>query len=286
MLARAVLAAVGIPGLCVLGWLGGWYWLVPVVIVTIVGLGEYYSACYTKGWRPHALAGYGWAVALLYPAICAPERAWSLTGMFLAAATLSIAVIGLVPPRRSYGASVAVTVLGLAYIAVPLGFLLHLRLLDIPDRLGNPLAWSFARRMGAVLLVLLPVWASDTGAFACGGLLGRHKLAPVLSPKKTVEGAVGGLVSTVGAVLLLGCLWLKLPTAQAALLGLIVGVSCQVGDLVESALKRDLGVKDFGTILGPHGGVLDRFDGLLLAMPAAYLYLLAVLPAHASAAGL
>ncbi|MCX7598954.1 MAG: phosphatidate cytidylyltransferase [Armatimonadetes bacterium] len=286
MLARAVLAAFGIPVLCVLGWLGGWWWYVPVAIVTIIALGEYYSACYAKGWRPYALAGYVWALVLLYPPLFVPERAWPLTASFFLAATLSLCVLGLIPPRKSYAASVAATVFGLAYIALPMTFLSHLRHVDVPALLGFTGGWSFAHRMGAVLLALFPVWASDTGAFLAGGLLGRHKLAPVLSPNKTVEGAVGGLLFTVAAAALLGIPWLRMPAATALEFGLLVGVACQLGDLVESALKRDLGVKDFGTLLGPHGGVLDRFDGLLVAMPVAYLYLMAALPPHASAPGL
>lgn len=286
MLARAVLAAFGIPVLCLLGWLGGWWWYVPVALVTIIALGEYYSACYAKAWRPYALAGYGWALVLLYPPLFTPERAWPLTGSLLLAATLSLSVLGLMPPRKSYVASVATTVFGLAYIAVPMSFLLHLRHVDIPRLLGFSGGWSFTNRMGAVLLALLPVWASDTGAFLAGGLLGRHKLAPVLSPNKTIEGAVGGLFFTVAASALLGIPWLGLSPGAALQFGVLVGVACQIGDLVESALKRDLGVKDFGTLLGPHGGVLDRFDGLIVAMPVAYSYLLAVLPAHASSAGI
>jgi len=286
MLARAVLAAFGVPVLCLLGWLGGWWWYVPAAAVTIIALGEYYSACYAKGWRPYALAGYGWALVLLYPALFVPERAWTLTGSLLLAATLSLSALGLIPPRKSYVASVAATVFGLAYIAVPMSFLLHLRHVDIPALLGFSGGWSFTHRMGAVLLALLPVWASDTGAFLAGGLFGRHKLAPVLSPNKTVEGAVGGLLFTVAAAVVLGVPWLHMPAGAVLQFGLLVGLACQLGDLVESALKRDLGVKDFGTLLGPHGGVLDRFDGLLVAMPVAYLYLLLLLPGHASTPGL
>ena len=140
--------------------------------------------------------------------------------------------------------------------------------------------------MGAVLLVSLAVWLSDTGAFAAGGWFGKHKLCPGLSPAKTVEGAVGGLFFTVLFVLLAGSLWLGLEVGEALGLGFVIGVACQLGDAVESAFKRDLGLKDFGTVLGPHGGVLDRFDGLLLAMPAAYVYLWLLLPGHASLLGL
>ena len=285
MLARAVLAIFGIPGLCFLGWVGGWFWYALVAAIMILGLGEYYSACYGRGWRPFAMLAYLWALILLYPALAIPDRPWSLAGPILLAASFTILIRALATNRRAYAGSMASTIFGLLYIAMPMGFLLYLRNIDLPAFTGHVAMWSFAHRMGTVILVIAPVWASDTGAFLAGGLWGRHKLSPVLSPHKTVEGALGGLVCTITGTLLLGSLWLGLPVLHAIGLGLTIGVASQIGDLIESALKRDLGLKDFGTIFGPHGGVLDRFDGLLLAMPSAYLYLWLVTHAHAIAAG-
>jgi phosphatidate cytidylyltransferase len=286
MLARAVLAAVGVPALCLLGWLGGWFWYAVTAAIALLALGEYYSACYGRGWRPFAMLAYLWTLLLLYAALRLPDRPWCLAGPLLLAACFTILIRALATRRQAYAGSMAATVFGLIYIAMPLGFLIYLRYLDLPGLLGHPGGWSFAHRMGTVLLVIAPVWASDTGAFLAGGLWGRHKLTPVLSPNKTVEGAIGGLVSTVIGTLLLGCLWLGLPVVHAIGFGLAIGVASQLGDLIESALKRDLGLKDFGTIFGPHGGVLDRFDGLLLALPVAYLYLWLLFYFHAPAAGL
>jgi phosphatidate cytidylyltransferase len=285
MLARAVLAIIGIPGLCFVGWLGGWFWYALVAAIMIVALGEYYSACYGRGWRPFAGLAYLWALILLYPALRIPDRPWSLAGPILLAATFTILIRALATNRRAYAGSMASTIFGLLYIAMPMAFLIYLRYIDLPAFTGRADVWSFTTRMGTVLLVVAPVWASDTGAFLAGGLLGRHKLTPVLSPHKTVEGAIGGLASTIAGTLLLGSLWLGLPVIHAVGLGLTIGVASQLGDLIESALKRDLGLKDFGTIFGPHGGVLDRFDGLLLALPSAYLYLWLLTHAHALVAG-
>jgi phosphatidate cytidylyltransferase len=286
LLARAVLASLGLPPLCLLGWLGGWWWYGLVAAITVVILGEYYSACVAKGFRPPALLGYAWALAILYGAAFAPQRAWAWGGPMLFAAVCTITLRALLPPRREYVGSIATGAFGLAYIGVGMAFLLLLRAVDLPAALERPPAWSFTHRMGAVLLVLLPVWASDTGAFLVGRLWGRHKLTPALSPNKTVEGALGGLGSAVAGALVLGALWLRLPWLQALGLGLVLGLACQLGGCVQSALKRDLGLKDFGGIFGPHGGAFDRFDGLLLAMPAGYAYLLLTLPGYARLLGI
>lgn len=286
MLARAVLAVLGVPAICLIGWLGGWFWYAIVAAIMILGLGEYYSACYGRGWRPFAMLAYLWALVLLYAGMRFPDRPWSYTGPLLLAASFTILVRALATNRRAYAGSMASTVFGLLYIAVPLTCLVWLRYVDLPALTGKAEVWSFAHRMGAVLLVIAPVWASDTGAFLAGGLLGRHKMAPVLSPHKTIEGGIGGLLSTVAGTLLLGTVWLGLPVVHAIGLGIAIGVASQAGDLIESGLKRDLGLKDFGTIFGPHGGVLDRFDGLILAMPVAYFYLWILFHGHAGVAGL
>lgn len=283
---RAIAASVGIPLILVLGWLGGWWWYVVVASITIVSLGEFYSGCFAKGFRPPSLLCYAWALVILAVAKQPPEVAWKLLGPVLFAASATIAIRCLAPPRHEYVGTITSAVFGLVYLGVGLSFLYFLRNLDIPTMLGHEAVWSFSHRMGAVVLVVLAVWASDTGAFLAGGLWGAHKLSPQLSPAKTAEGALGGLFATILFVLLMGSLWLGLPCMEALSLGLVIGVACQVGDAIESAMKRDLGLKDFGTILGPHGGALDRFDGVLLAMSAAYLYLVLVLPSHAPVAGL
>jgi phosphatidate cytidylyltransferase len=123
------------------------------------------------------------------------------------------------------------------------------------------------------LVLLLGAFATDTGAFAVGRLLGRHKMAPRVSPAKTWEGAAGGLVAAVAAVCALIAL-LKLPGQpwQAALLGLLVGVAAEIGDLAESLINRRLGIKDMSRLIPGHGGVLDRLDSLLFVGPVLYFF--------------
>ena len=153
-----------------------------------------------------------------------------------------------------------------------------------------------------LLFTLLVVFACDTGAFAVGRLVGRHRMAPRISPNKTWEGAVGGLAASMGAALLVGLVfdlalpdWHKaligpvsipgpafylspviMPVWQQAFIGAVAGVAAQVGDLFESALKRAANVKDSGSIMPGHGGILDRMDSILFALPAVFYMLLAV----------
>ena len=165
----------------------------------------------------------------------------------------------------------AYTMLSQMYIALPFSLL-------------NVLAFT-ATAEGAVtfntmlpLSVFIFLWVNDTGAYCVGSLLGRHKLFPRVSPGKSWEGSIGGVLLVVGAALILG--WLEndesmgiLNEWQWAGLGLTVAVFGTWGDLVESLFKRTLGIKDSGNILPGHGGMLDRFDSSLLAIPAAVVYL-------------
>ena len=132
MLARAVLASFGIPALCLLGWLGGWWWYVVVLAITIMALGEFYSGCYAKDFRPPALIGYMWAAALIAAAMQPYERAFMWLGVILFLATVTIAVRAVLPPRHSYVGSVAAAVFGLVYVAGGMSFMYFLRNLDVP----------------------------------------------------------------------------------------------------------------------------------------------------------
>jgi phosphatidate cytidylyltransferase len=126
-----------------------------------------------------------------------------------------------------------------------------------------------------VLVAVVGPWISDSGAYFTGRFFGRHELFPALSPKKTYEGAIGGLLVTVTAVGYFAYEFLDVSIIEAVLLGVAVSAFSQAGDLFESALKRILDLKDLGHILPGHGGILDRIDSLLFTTPAVYyLYML------------
>jgi phosphatidate cytidylyltransferase len=152
--------------------------------------------------------------------------------------------------------------IGPLYICLPIAMLI---LIDMQPK-GN--IWIF--------FLLAVIFANDTGALYAGKLFGRHKLYPEVSPNKTWEGAVGGLITgLIVAVIFLKIDVLKIHAIDPAILFLVLGLSAatQTGDLVESMIKRSYGVKDSGGILPGHGGVLDRVDGLLFAIPVLYTYL-------------
>ncbi len=124
-----------------------------------------------------------------------------------------------------------------------------------------------------VLLVLACTWSTDTFAYFVGINIGKRKLAPVVSPNKSVEGSLGGVAGSIIAAVIAGILGSRMPLIHYVIIGVLIGVVGQVGDLAESALKRMAGVKDSGRIIPGHGGVLDRFDSLYLTAPAVYYYL-------------
>jgi phosphatidate cytidylyltransferase len=164
------------------------------------------------------------------------------------------------------------TIAGLIYIGLPFS---HLTLLRFTD--SSILLTKFGTiSTGAAYLwiALVGTWATDTFAFFTGTYLGKHKLAPSISPGKTWEGTIGGLIGSVVAIAILGS-FLKISLINSIFIGLLIGVVAPIGDLVESAIKRFAGVKDSGRLLPGHGGVLDRFDSIMLTVPTVYYYVYA-----------
>jgi phosphatidate cytidylyltransferase len=186
-----------------------------------------------------------------------------LLGGFLATFVLAFVLHAVSSTRAPTTAAVGSTILGSAWIGLGLGFLLLLR--EMHDH-GRLIAFS----------VVLAAWAAATFAYFGGRWLGRHKLAPRLSPGKSWEGLLVGAAAGifVAFIALYDTRDTYLAIWQAVVLGVVIALAEAVGDLFESALKRDMQVKDTGRLLAGHGGVLDRIDSLLFALPAAY-YLIA-----------
>ena len=141
---------------------------------------------------------------------------------------------------------------------------------DEKDRI-NAFQIGINEGLWLVIFVFLIVVATDIGGYYFGSKFGRHKLSPVISPKKTIEGALGATLCAI-IVALFGVFYTNLTLYQAIFAGLLITVSAQLGDLSESLVKRDAGVKDSSNILPGHGGILDRTDGYLFALPVAYYY--------------
>ncbi len=228
--------------------------------LVLAGLHEFYLLMRARGLEPLRPAGLLLAALIFleetYP-LSGGASLWPLAALLLLTATLARAddLAATVP-------AAAATLLGALYLGALGGALAGLLLL--PPASDGP--WRFVLLMGSVML-------SDVFAFFVGHALGRHRLAPALSPGKTVEGALGGLVGGVLGALAVCALGLPgLAPLTAALLGLGVALFGIVGDLLESLLKRWAGVKDSGNLFPGHGGALDRLDSLLFAAPLLYYY--------------
>ncbi len=263
------------PILLGLAYVGGfWLWVV-IGFATLMGMGELYSALIVRGKRPEAAVGYLSALLMLLAAESGSSEMWAelliLTVFVSSAAPLAAQFGRTGEPGRLRDC--ALTTFGVLYVGLPMSFLLLLCKLDIPLMVTGATDGRLKARLGALLLMMAAVWLSDTAAWGIGKLFGRRPIAPSLSPHKTIEGSLAGGVAAVLATLAVGVGWLGMPCIHGVVLGLLLAVAAQIGDLAESVVKRDMQIKDFGTLLGPHGGMLDTFDGVLFAAPIAWFYL-------------
>jgi phosphatidate cytidylyltransferase len=250
---RILVGAVLLPAVLGLVYLGGWWLWALAVVAAFLALHELYRM--TRSLRPVVLAGYAGALLALLGAQLGGV-VW-MTGGFLSALMLAFVLKGISDTRQSLTVAVAATVLGVVWIGLGLAHALLLRAIPDHGRL-------------AVFTVMLTVFASDAFAYFTGILIGRHKMTPVLSPGKTWEGLVGG---TIVAILVpFFALYHQhfLSVGESIALGLVIAIVAPLGDLFESALKRDMNVKDSGRLLAGHGGMLDRVDALLFASVASY----------------
>ena len=250
---RILIAAAGIPLVLWLVYLGGWPMFGLAGVGALIALHELYWM--TRTLRPVVLAGYLGALAALLGASLGGAD-WALAGL------MSTLLLSFVIKGGLSTVSVSVTVLGVAWIGLGLAHALLLRDIDEHGVL-------------AVYTVLLAVWAGDAAAYFVGRLVGRHKLAPTVSPGKSWEGLIAGTVATVAVAFIAVYDQSFLTIGESLVLGVVIAIVAPLGDLFESALKRDADVKDSGKLLGGHGGVLDRIDALLFAWVAAYYVVVA-----------
>ncbi|MFH1841825.1 MAG: phosphatidate cytidylyltransferase [bacterium] len=264
ILPRLAVIILGVPCLFIITLRGGAFFLLLVNLIIFLGLREFYQMLATKGYRPYQMLGITCGLAVSWY-VYSGGVAISLV---MTAILLSVMIRELFRRDMSHALThIAVTVLGVLYVGWLGSHLVMLR--ELPAEVGVPDV------VGArlVFFVAAVTWAGDIAAYVIGIALGSHPLLPRISPKKTVEGAVGGLLGSVAAGLF--CAWNFLPVltpTHGALLGLCGGIAGQLGDLVESLLKRDVGIKDSAGLIPGHGGVLDRFDSLLFSGPLLYYY--------------
>jgi phosphatidate cytidylyltransferase len=276
LLPRVLTAVVGIPVVIVIIHFGGWFYAGFVALLAALGFWEFYVALRPKG--VHALKEV--ALPCLLVLIGVAQWRSSSTAELSHALNVTVTAVLFVLPVLSLVyhvltnqvtgsvANAGATVLGTLYLSL-FAFFILLRNLpgDALTLFGQPVAWG-AR---LTLLVFFASWATDSGAYFVGKSIGKKKLCPDLSPGKTVEGAIGGVVSAILVGLLVG--WgLLIPLPHAAAIACICGICGQFGDLSKSVMKRDIGIKDFGSLLPGHGGVIDRFDSTMFNVPLAYFY--------------
>ena len=302
---RILVAVVAIPLILLLTLVGGFYFFGLVVVISVVGVHEFYTLARAKGVHPQVGLGIVFSVAvsagffhqrLQY---LIPEW-WQSIGVTVSFPTQAQAVLillllfvplvmlsELLRDKGSALLNIGSTVLGLCYVSLFLGTLIALREVFIPGdfpvyryfdigQMNSQEVRSTVYAWGGWTIVSLfaSIWLCDSAAYFAGRSFGKRKLFERVSPNKTWEGAIAGFLAAVVVFWLARELVIPyLSLTNAIVCGLIVGVFGQMGDLVESLLKRDAGVKDSSSLIPGHGGVLDRFDSLLFAAPLLFCYL-------------
>lgn len=253
MKTRVITAIVALPLLFFVLFKGGITLLAATLLLSLIGQFEFYKAV-SKTYKPIAWAGYIMTIALFagfFGDFSKDYFTMIVTGfMFL--------LMGIMVFTKSTFPGAMVTFLGFFYVSFSLS---HLMLISDMD--DNFFIWY----------PFIIAFVTDTFAYFTGKLIGKHKLIPSVSPNKTVEGSLGGIVVCV-IVSYLYAYWFK-PDFQfyAIFLGLVGSVFSQVGDLIASKIKRIFDIKDFGKIMPGHGGVLDRFDSLIITLPLVYYFM-------------
>ena len=303
---RVLVALVGIPVVVGATLAGGYIFFAFVLAVSLLALQEFYAMARANGAFPQTFTGF--LIGLLMVPVFMYDRlhrvivgAFLDSGiavpfpsmaqeflMLLMAAVPLIMIVELFRGKPHALTNIAVTIMGAMYVSAFFGSLVGLRELFVPadfpvyahfpgagpvvpDATAATIYWWGG---WTVLTIFVTVWICDSAAYFAGRAFGRHKLFDRVSPKKTWEGAIAGFTGAIAAFLLMKMLVLPyLTIGQSLVCGVIIGVFGQLGDLVESLLKRDAGVKDSSSLIPGHGGVLDRFDSILFVSPLLFLYL-------------
>jgi phosphatidate cytidylyltransferase len=238
--------------------IGGIGWMLLMAILACACLSELYRML--EQWRPVPVVGFVVAVGM-----CFAARYGTLADVVAAAlVSLPLVFLSMLSRRQSDGgaATITSTLLGIMWIALPFACSVLLRQITGPG--GTNIG------KGILIDVMVGTFLGDTAAYLGGRLFGRHPLAPMISPKKTIEGLGCGALATIVAIVVAGLYQPWLPHSTALLLGIAVALLAPAGDLFESSIKRDVGIKDAGSMFGAHGGALDRLDAILFTVVVGY----------------
>jgi len=240
--------------------LGNYYLAAFIMVISLIGIREYFNAIKSKDYKPSTLICY--AATLIYYAILIYNKNGEHIGSFIIILTLVLLCIPVINIKYTFIDS-SLSLLGVLYVAV---FFSFIPLINFKAG-GNILVW----------LVFITSWGCDTAAYYSGKAFGKRKLCPKVSPKKTIEGSVGGAIGAAIITLIFGLImenkFTIMNPIHYAVIGLICGVMSQFGDLVASSIKRYVGIKDYSHLIPGHGGILDRFDSIIFSSVVIYYYL-------------
>jgi len=238
---------------------GGFY-----LVLSLLCLREFYSLIKQSGFSPNQQTGLwnGIYIYVIFALITADDKPeYHKLLLLLILSFTAVFTQELFKKSLTPFTNIAFTFLGLILTIIPFTFFHALAYVQGSFNFHFPLAF------------FLMLWSNDTGAYLTGRAFGKHKLFERHSPKKTWEGFIGGVLIAAGVGVIIGQFYTELNCQQWAGIGVIIGIIGTMGDLVESMFKRSINVKDSGSLLPGHGGLLDRFDGLFLAVPMVYAYL-------------
>ncbi|HEU4718797.1 MAG TPA: phosphatidate cytidylyltransferase [Bacteroidia bacterium] len=255
-------------------WFSVWSCAALFLLIAILGLLEFYRLSEKAGAHPQKFAGTFIGACVIVAAFLLKSGMHPSVLTPVAMLVFLLFFAELFRKKENPFAGLAWTMLGIIYIAVPFAMLVYKSV--PPKQLSGPFMTPAAGVYDPrpVLMIFILIWISDSMAYVCGRLFGKHKLFERISPKKTWEGFTGGLLFTgVFAFFICGWMMKENCTMETKIMwvitGVVISITGTLGDLTESLFKRSIGVKDSGTILPGHGGILDRFDALLLATPFA-----------------
>jgi len=273
VLKRIITSLIAAPIAILVIWLGGVYLQVVAGFLILISMREFYRAFNSK-WLPVHFVGFAFAIGYIVFVADFVEGNWFFP--FFMLFVMIVFMFLVMFHKRNTALDCAVTVFGFFYICMLLSTVILVR--NFED-LGVYVVW----------LIFFSAWGADTGAYFAGRFFGKRKLAPILSPKKTIEGAIGGVLTAAGISAVYGLVLIHNPLPvqfaefenmlvwQLALIGAGGAVLSIFGDLAASAIKRHTDVKDFGNLLPGHGGILDRFDSVLFTAPSVYMLVILIL---------
>lgn len=260
MKTRVISGLVMVPLLAVLYW-GGLPLLAAAALIGVVGVGEFFSGFNALGVRPSRKIAYAMAAILYAGHALLGEQPVFIMAWLTLSVIMSLVYGWDMVNRGPYDAVATLT--GIVYVVF---FSYHIVLID--QSAYRQLTW----------MVVIAAFGADTMAYFTGMAFGKHKLCPNLSPKKTIEGAIGGVAGSAIFAALFGYFVMPEILYPCIMLGIVGGIVSECGDLTASAFKRKMEIKDYGSLIPGHGGILDRFDSVIFVAPVVYYFIFFILP--------